>query len=253
MLSAEDNELLCRVEGDAPMGQLMRRHWIPACMSEEVAERTALRFECASWASTWWRFATAWARLRGGRRTLPTDARRLRSGATRSAGLRCLYHGWKIDVEGMSSIGRPSSTKRSQPRTVSKRHIPAARQAALSGYGWARSDACDSSRRRGRRPPSGPASSRCIACHWAQVLEGAGDSAHPARATTRRTHATGRRPSAERDLERVASARRPTGAATPVQRTDFGFRYVAIRHPIKDAGTHDLPAHPRCRGTIHPC
>ena len=24
-----------------------------------------------------------------------------------------------------------------------------------------------------------------------------------------------------------------------VQRTDFGFRYVAIRHPIKDAATHD--------------
>src|ERR1700757_401009 len=38
MLSAEENELLCRVEADAPMGRLMRRHWIPACMSEEVAE-----------------------------------------------------------------------------------------------------------------------------------------------------------------------------------------------------------------------
>ena len=38
MLSAEENELLCRVEGDAAMGQLMRRHWLPACMSEEVAE-----------------------------------------------------------------------------------------------------------------------------------------------------------------------------------------------------------------------
>ena len=38
MMTAEENDLLCRVEGDAPMGQLMRRHWIPACMSEEVAE-----------------------------------------------------------------------------------------------------------------------------------------------------------------------------------------------------------------------
>mgnify|MGYP003482584632 CR=1 FL=1 len=38
MLTAEDNDLLCRVEGDAPMGQLVRRHWIPACLSEEVAE-----------------------------------------------------------------------------------------------------------------------------------------------------------------------------------------------------------------------
>ena len=38
MLGERDNELLCRVEGAAPMGGLMRRHWIPACMSEEVAE-----------------------------------------------------------------------------------------------------------------------------------------------------------------------------------------------------------------------
>ena len=39
MLSAEENDLLCRVEGDAPMGALMRRHWIPVCTSEEVDER----------------------------------------------------------------------------------------------------------------------------------------------------------------------------------------------------------------------
>ena len=36
--TAEDYDLLARVEGDKPMGQIMRRHWLPACMSEEVAE-----------------------------------------------------------------------------------------------------------------------------------------------------------------------------------------------------------------------
>ena len=39
MLTREQNELLCRVEGDAPMGGIMRRHWLPVCLSEEVAER----------------------------------------------------------------------------------------------------------------------------------------------------------------------------------------------------------------------
>ena len=38
MLTAEENERLCRVEGGAPMGQLMRRHWIPALLSEEVRD-----------------------------------------------------------------------------------------------------------------------------------------------------------------------------------------------------------------------
>src|SRR5206468_4476116 len=39
MLTREQNELLCRVEGTAPMGGIMRRHWLPVCMSEEVAEK----------------------------------------------------------------------------------------------------------------------------------------------------------------------------------------------------------------------
>ncbi len=38
MLTQEENDLLCRVEGHAPMGQIMRRHWLPACLSEEIEE-----------------------------------------------------------------------------------------------------------------------------------------------------------------------------------------------------------------------
>ena len=38
MMNHEENELLCRVEGDAPMGRLMRRHWMPICLVEEVSE-----------------------------------------------------------------------------------------------------------------------------------------------------------------------------------------------------------------------
>ena len=38
MITREENELLCRVENDAPMGRLMRQHWVPICLSEEVAE-----------------------------------------------------------------------------------------------------------------------------------------------------------------------------------------------------------------------
>ena len=38
MLTSQENDLLCRVEGAAPMGGLMRRHWIPVCLAEEVAE-----------------------------------------------------------------------------------------------------------------------------------------------------------------------------------------------------------------------
>ena len=38
MLSAEDNEILTRVGPGTPMGNLLRRYWIPACLSAEIAE-----------------------------------------------------------------------------------------------------------------------------------------------------------------------------------------------------------------------
>ena len=38
MLTPQENDLLCRVEGDAPMGALMRQHWQPVCLTEEVPD-----------------------------------------------------------------------------------------------------------------------------------------------------------------------------------------------------------------------
>ena len=38
MLTPEENEVLTRVTGDAPMAKLMRQHWTPVCLMEEVAE-----------------------------------------------------------------------------------------------------------------------------------------------------------------------------------------------------------------------
>jgi phthalate 4,5-dioxygenase len=38
MISAEDNELLTRVGAGTAMGEMIRRFWMPALLSEEVAE-----------------------------------------------------------------------------------------------------------------------------------------------------------------------------------------------------------------------
>jgi len=38
MITPEENELLCQVSGNAPMGQLMRRQWLVICLVEEVSE-----------------------------------------------------------------------------------------------------------------------------------------------------------------------------------------------------------------------
>jgi len=36
MLTREENELLCRVGPDAPMGKMLRRYWIPALLSRDL-------------------------------------------------------------------------------------------------------------------------------------------------------------------------------------------------------------------------
>ncbi len=37
MLTHEETELLCRVGAGTPMGEMIRRFWVPACLSEEIA------------------------------------------------------------------------------------------------------------------------------------------------------------------------------------------------------------------------
>src|SRR5438045_9129378 len=76
-----------------------------------------------------------------------------------------------------------------------------------------------------------------VNCNWAQILEGAIDSAHSST-----LHASDMVPA------RVDSAKaidqnwlRPSTDKAPrlqIQQTDFGFRYVAIRRPIMHASTH---------------
>ena len=77
-----------------------------------------------------------------------------------------------------------------------------------------------------------------VGANWAQVLEGAIDSAHSSS-----LHSTDMPPARVDGAKATATAwPRPSTDKAPrlkVQRTDFGFRYVAIRRPIKDASTHD--------------
>ena len=38
MMTAEDNDLLCRTGPGTPMGELMRRYWLPALLSRELPD-----------------------------------------------------------------------------------------------------------------------------------------------------------------------------------------------------------------------
>src|SRR6187399_3581793 len=107
MLTAQENELLCRVEGDAPMGRLMRRHWMPACLSEEVTEPDGAPVRARLFGEDLVVFRDSEGRLGILDEYCPHRRASLVLGRNEECGLRCLYHGWKIDVEG-NIVERPS-------------------------------------------------------------------------------------------------------------------------------------------------
>ena len=100
MLTHEENDLLCRVEGDAPMGQLMRRHWVPAALSEQVSEPDGAPVRLRLFGEDLVAFRDTDGRLGVLGEHCPHRKASLALGRNEECGLRCLYHGWKFDVEG---------------------------------------------------------------------------------------------------------------------------------------------------------
>jgi phthalate 4,5-dioxygenase oxygenase subunit len=241
MLSAEENDVLCRVEGDAPMGRLMRRHWIPACLSEEVAERDGAPVRVRLLGEDLVAFRDTEGRIGLLDEHCPHRRASLALGRNEECGLRCLYHGWKMDVEG-NVVDRPSESHEAVLAKKVRHKAYPCRDAG--GFVWVWMGPPDEMRE--FEPPAWAPSPDIrtsivkmhVGCNWAQVLEGAIDSAHSST-----LHSTDMVPAlVERAGATAKEWLRPSTDKAPrlqVQRTDFGFRYVAIRRPIKDASTHD--------------
>ena len=100
MLTHEDNDLLTRVTGDAPMGQMMRRYWVPACLAEEVAENdgTPVRTTILGEKLVVFRDTNGTVAVIDER--CPHRLASLALGRNEEGGIRCIYHGWKFDPAG---------------------------------------------------------------------------------------------------------------------------------------------------------
>ena len=100
MLTREQNELLARVEGDAPMGRLMRAHyWIPACVSSQlVADGAPLRVRLLG--KNYVAFRATDGRVGFLDERCPHRGTSLAFARNENCALRCIFHGWKIDVTG---------------------------------------------------------------------------------------------------------------------------------------------------------
>ena len=237
MLTKEQNELLCRVEGAAVMGQMMRRHWLPVCMSEEVAQKDGAPVRARLLGEDLVVFRNSDNRLGVLAEHCPHRGASLVFGRNEERGLRCLYHGWKFDVDG-NVVDMPSETPGACERLKMKTQSYPAREAG--GFVWVwMGPAAEMAE---FAPPAWAPHPHCrtaivkmhAACNWAQVLEGSIDSAHSStlHSTNMPTAGDVYGSTATGDVwVRPSSDKAPKMQFEP---TPYGFRYAAIRKPIKN-------------------
>src|SRR5262245_31832676 len=100
MLSRRDNELLTHTDAGVPMGELFRRYWIPALLSEEIPgpDCPPVRVRLLGEDLVAFRDSQGTVGL-----LAELCAHRRASlfyGRNEDGGLRCVYHGWKYDTDG---------------------------------------------------------------------------------------------------------------------------------------------------------
>jgi len=246
MLSKEDNDLLCRVEGGAPMGRLLRRHWVPVCMSEEVAEPGGAPLRVRLFGESLVAFRAHDGRVGLLEEFCPHRRASLALGRNENCALQCLYHGWRIDYDG-NVTEMPSEPPGSTFKNRVKHVAYPTRESG--GFVWAYMGPSESMPAFSPPPwADKPDNSIAIAkiheaANWVQTVEGSIDSAHSStlHSSSIRSDAnvTG---STDRGESRSLLLVRPSVDKAPriqVQYTSYGMRYAAIRTPIRNPETTD--------------
>ena len=113
MLSREENEILTRVGPGTPMGELMRRFWVPAALSRELPEPDCPPIRVKLLGENLVAFRDTSGRLGLLDEFCPHRRASLFLGRNEEDGLRCVYHGWKFDVAGncIDMLNLPSDSK----------------------------------------------------------------------------------------------------------------------------------------------
>src|SRR5262245_3544634 len=100
MITQAENELMTLVEGDAPMGRLMREHyWIPFAQSAHL-EAGAGPVPVCLFGDNYVAFRAEDGRVGFLDELCPHRRASLVLARAEGNCLRCIYHGWKIDAAG---------------------------------------------------------------------------------------------------------------------------------------------------------
>lgn len=239
-MTREENEVLCRVQPGTPMGDVMRRYWLPVFLSDELLpDGPPKGARLLGEDLVGFRDASGCVGLLD--ESCPHRGASLVLARNEGCGLRCLYHGWKIGTSGEVLETPAESDGSTFAQRVHARAYPTFESSGLI-YAYLGPPE--------HQPPppdfdwmSLPSSHVMIVkgrseCNWAQALEGSIDTVHSDllhRDSVRPTQVFSQNTSTFVDgqyLERPSDDLRPRLEA---ENTPYGFRYVAIRRPLRNA------------------
>ena len=245
MLKPEDNERLVRVGPGTPAGNLYRRYWIPALLASELPEKDGAPVRVRLLGEDLIAYRDTDDRVGLVDAFCPHRRAPMFFGRNEECGLRCVYHGWKFDVNGdcvdmpSEPAGTPLQAKvkiKSYP-TVEKGGViwtymgPKELQPEPPDYEWLRT----------------PATHRHVsktyeACNYLQGLEGGLDTAHSSFAHNNNIHA------------KNEVRNRDKAPRIDFERTDYGYYYVSTRKAGEDISWvrvyHYLMPFQQARGNI---
>ncbi|HWG03480.1 MAG TPA: Rieske 2Fe-2S domain-containing protein, partial [Beijerinckiaceae bacterium] len=220
MLSHEQNERLVRVGRGQPAGEMFRRYWQPALLSEELKEPDGAPVRVRLLGEDLVAFRDTTGRVGLVDAFCPHRRAPLFFGRNEECGIRCVYHGWKFDADG-ACVDTPSEP--SDSGLKSRIQITAYPTFERGGVVWAYLGP-----REGMPAPPdfewmrAPATHRDVTktlenCNYLQGLEGGLDTTH---GSFLHYNAIGNK-SLIRQRDRAPKIE--------VETTDYGYTYASLR------------------------
>lgn len=227
MLSAAENDLLTRTGPGTPMGEALRRYWIPALLSWEVAEADGPPVQVKLLGEALVMFRDSAGRIGLLEEFCAHRGTSLWLGRNEECGLRCIWHGWKYDVTGQCVHQLNESADTSFAPKIRIKSYPTCE---LGGVIWAYMGPPD-------KLPAPPCfgwtqvaethrhvSKVIEECNWLQALEGGLDQSHVGI-----LHKAFRNNPTNPGSAPDSFNARGGSPSFDIEPTTFGHRYVAIR------------------------
>ena len=138
MLSTQENEFMCRTNKGTPMGEFCRRFWTPVLLSEELPGPDCAPLQVKIDGEELVAYRDTQGRVGLLYEFCPHRRASLFYGRNEDGGLRCIYHGWKFDIDGNCTEMMSEPVESGFAAKVKVLSTPPRRPAASSGPTWAR-------------------------------------------------------------------------------------------------------------------